>query len=501
MDIFLSFQMWYITISALNYICAYYFLNYVFKNRYAAVLGAFIFAFSIALNSQLTHAQTFPRFVIPLSLWMAVRFSEDLKLSSFFFTLILLVYQFYCGVYLGFMLAIPVCIFLFFIVLRAIIVMRNEVRNLRWFSGIIVLTAVNILLLLPLMIPYMERNIIPDPEHYNLISASLPSLNSYLFSPKGSMFWNFLSSNGLQYTAWWDHQIFTGGLAVTCFIASAICLLYHLLRSRITLNKTVITALLTLTGFITLVLFLRIDNFSLYYTIYQIPGFSSMRSLTRIINVELIFFAIATAFIFSLIMEKYKKQTMLIYITALFFLVIDNYQKPEYLHRTNVNSARERTLDLEKAYSVLPVGSLVSYEPGKIESDPVHYQLDGMLAAQKFNLISLNGYSAECPREYVLYWHAPGTKSRNFWLCKKVISFDTIFTVDEKANINKFAISEIKRDCNLIVAKEKLDFFIQTIRADKKWMEHILEKALKQNIPIDSMIQLDAQWMLENLNN
>jgi hypothetical protein len=75
-DVYLSYQLWFVTVSVLNYLTAYYFLKYVFKNNYAAVLGAFIFAFSLALQSQLTHSPTFPSFSIPLALLYSLKFSD-----------------------------------------------------------------------------------------------------------------------------------------------------------------------------------------------------------------------------------------------------------------------------------------------------------------------------------------------------------------------------------------------------------------------------------------
>ncbi|MFN2430942.1 MAG: hypothetical protein ABR574_13060, partial [Cryomorphaceae bacterium] len=77
-DVYTSFQWWYAVLVILNFSAAYLFLNYVFKNRYAAALGAFVFAFSIGIHSQGYHAQTFARFAIPIALLMAVKFKESL---------------------------------------------------------------------------------------------------------------------------------------------------------------------------------------------------------------------------------------------------------------------------------------------------------------------------------------------------------------------------------------------------------------------------------------
>jgi hypothetical protein len=54
-DVYLAFQLWMVSITILNYCCAYLFINYLIKNKFAAALGAFIFAFSVALVSQYSH--------------------------------------------------------------------------------------------------------------------------------------------------------------------------------------------------------------------------------------------------------------------------------------------------------------------------------------------------------------------------------------------------------------------------------------------------------------
>jgi len=152
-DVYLSYQLWFVTVSVHHKNEKVYFLKYVFKNNYAAVLGAFIFAFSLALQSQLTHSQTFPRFAIPLALLMAVKFSEELKPKYFLYTLIFVVYQIYCGIYLGFMLTIPVTILFILIVIKSVIEGSNKIFNGKWLMQMAGSLFISRLVLLPLMLP------------------------------------------------------------------------------------------------------------------------------------------------------------------------------------------------------------------------------------------------------------------------------------------------------------------------------------------------------------
>src|SRR3989338_385143 len=77
-DIETSFQLWYILVTVFNFTACYFFLKWLFHNRYAAVLGAFVFAFSLTLQTQVTHAQTFPRFFIPLAILFLLLYHKAL---------------------------------------------------------------------------------------------------------------------------------------------------------------------------------------------------------------------------------------------------------------------------------------------------------------------------------------------------------------------------------------------------------------------------------------
>ena len=42
-----------------------------------------------------------------------------------------------------------------------------------------------------------------------------------------------------------------------------------------------------------------------------------------------------------------------------------------------------------------------------------------------------------------------------------------------------------------------IDYYEKKIRSDVNWLKQIEEKAKEKNIPLDSMIKLDATWMFE----
>jgi hypothetical protein len=490
-DIFKSFQLWYLVVTALNYICAFYFLKYILGNNYAAALGAFIFAFSIALQSQLSHAQTFPRFAIPLAFLYAVKFSKEFEPRYFLFTLLFIVYQIYCGIYLGLMLSIPIGIYFLILFVKKLINDKRLYFNRTWLIAMILYSLLIIIILIPIIHPYLERKIPPSLEHYQEIFQSLPTINSHLFSQEGSLFWDSLSKVTQHYTAWWDHQIFAGGIATACLILSFIVFIYLYTVSKQNTSAYSNIFILLLTGLITIIFYIRFDDFSPYYLIYHLPGFSSMRSLARIINIELIFFALATAFMYSFIIKKYLKYNSLLFGISFFILIGDNYFFQDKMYRTKLSLAKDRLEGIQKTFEAIPAGSVVSYEPLKLESASIYYQIDAMLAAQKYNLKTINGYTARCPGEFSLYWNEPNENNRNYWLLSKKSDLDTLYVIMSLDSIEKINYKGI-------LQKMRLENLINYIKTDNKWMQDIEQKAIKNNISLDSMVILDAIWIIEN---
>lgn len=495
-DPFTAYQLWYLVVAALNFLTCYFFLKYVFKNPYAAILGAMVFAFSMALQSQLTHAQTVPRFAIPLAFWMLVKFKDNFEPKYFFAAVLFVVYQIYCGIYLGFMLIVPFTAFLILMVIQNYEQLKINFSNKIWKRQIIKSLLINVVILAPLIIPYLGRNIAPNFKHYLHISNSIPTLISYFYSQQGSLLWDFLSETGAGRAAWWDHQIFTGGISTICFFIVLGIISSRLYKTRMCLKTLSSLYLMLFAGFITFFIFLRIESISAYIFIYFLPGFSSMRSLTRIINIELLFFAISTAWVFKYIFDKAKKLSFVLFLIFVSLFITDNYFYRDEVYITDKNIAISRTNIIDSLLSTIPKHSIISYEPACDKNDAIYFHIDAMLAAQKHNLYSVNGYTASCPGDYAPFWDNIDEISRNNWLSSKDITFDTLYVVKSSSELIKIHRNEICKSDSF--NQQKLNDLIKFIRGDEKWMQHIEQKAKDRNIPLDSMILLDAIWTIEN---
>lgn len=412
-----AFQLWYLLIVAFNYTAAFLFFKKLLRNDVAAVCGAMIFAFSIALQSQMGHAQTYPRFATPLAFLGLLYFFETQKPRHFFMALLAMVYQLYCGIYLGFLTAIPFALTLVYSFIFNRKTYWQQIKQRKWIISMALYVITAIILLLPLMIPYLRRAGQTGFYPYENISGSIPTFMSYFFSWKGSLLWDSFSETCIQYPAFWDHEIFTGGFAslglITMLLVTVALLLWKRFAASLPKNHF---NLFLITGFVTFFLFLRFGDVSLYRLIHMVPGYGSMRALQRIVNIELLFFAGAAAWLLGLVFKENKIWSYAAGFALIPLILLDNHVPSDFIHRREKTMSQQRINALIEKMKDIPKDAIVSYEPDSLESAPMDYQLDAMLATQSLGLKTLNGYTATSPDGYNTYWVNPGPESRRIWL-------------------------------------------------------------------------------------
>src|SRR5690606_17767604 len=117
----------------------------------------------------------------------------------------------------------------------------------------------------------------------------------------GSLLWNGLENIARDIPAWYDHQLFPGVFVYISIIATCFLLIKYKMQNHLELTLVLII------GLITLLFFIRIDDFTLYRYIYKIPGFHSLRSLTRIIGVDLLVFALSAGVLVNYLTQIFPK--------------------------------------------------------------------------------------------------------------------------------------------------------------------------------------------------
>jgi hypothetical protein len=413
LDIFTSFQAWAVTLAVLNFSAAYALIKHLLKSDMAAAIGAFVFAFSLGLAAQMNHAQMYPRFAIPLTILFLLLWFDRKQWKFFALSITCFVYQLYCGIYLGFMLLLP------YLLILAVLIWNNR----SWLKEMLsttkhkVLYGLTLLLngvfILLLFLPYLRRAKTSELFQYSQVAGSLPSPLSYVSSSPGSLIHGYLENTTVHYNAFWDHWIFPGWITLIAFLGVIVLVLIQSLNSLVSIHKY--TALVILAGALCFVVFLRVGDYSLYYFIHKLPGFSAMRSLARIINVELLFMGISVGIVFLLLKKKFSRFSIVFFFAFLFLLVIDNYQYSERILRNEKVLFEERHAQMMSKFNHLPTGSIVSYEPVDVEDNIAHVQLDVMLAAQALHLKSVNGYSGAAPHNFYKYWGQPNEENRLFY--------------------------------------------------------------------------------------
>ena len=425
-DLVTSFQLWIVVVVLLNYTSCYLFLKWLLKNKYAAVAGAFVFAFSIALHAQLAHVQVFPRYFIPLALWMLLLFKKNLNPKYFFWAVFFLVAQLYCGIYLGLFLIIPFAILIISILIIERRSLFSSIKLLKWWSGIIIPQLFNLFLLALLMLPYIEST--SEGKEYETVIGTVPSIYSFFSAHQGSLIWSGLSDVVKDHQYNWDHRLFVGGIAMLSIVVSILILFFNKVNQRIPrMSKNI--KLLMLVGVFTIVLFIRFDETSLYFLIFNLPGFNAMRSITRIINVELLFFGLAVGYLTHLLTEKFIRIKKFLFIILLGLLVIDNAHSDSSHGRTSKKDAQLRITHLKAKMKHIPEGSLVSYEPDEVIGPSHVYHIDAMLASQALNLKCVNGYSAMSPLNYDKFWREMNEETRLIWFKTKSFNPDNLYVI------------------------------------------------------------------------
>lgn len=425
LDKYASFQWWYVVLIILNYLCSYLFLFWLTKDKYSAALGAFVFTFSIALFGQLAHAQTYARFPIPLAFLFAIKFIKSLNTRHLLIVLILLVYQFYCALYLGFLLFIPIAILLCSVFLKKEFYLK--LRELKWIGSSILYLFSCILLLLPLATAYgnsparLEAEGVQSYYDFEIIAENIPSLYSYIFLDTLSIFWSSLTELKFHFERWWEHQLFSGITVAFAVLAVFSWILYARFYRKKKLEIWKVG--LFLSALVTFFLFLRIGDYTLYKFVYKLPGFYAIRAVQRIINIELIFLSAAVTIGSHLLLRRFKYQWVL-FIGIATLLVMDNYVVPWTYPSYKIETSKHRIEKLKAQMTYFEKGSIVSFESiEKLESFHLDH-IDAMLACQETGMISINGYSSKCAIGFCEYYTHPNSENRSIWLMLKENSSD-----------------------------------------------------------------------------
>ncbi len=406
-----SFQWWILVLFALNFICCFWALNKWSQNALLSAVGAYVFAFSLYNVGQIGHAQIFPKFMVPLIFYWCWKYLTENKIKYFFLTVFGIVFQFYCGIYLGF-LSIYILMFLFiayFIIYRDY-TFFNQFKKIKNTGYHLVILVIAILLLMPLMKPYIDVAHTLGMRKFENTVSSIPRLQSYFFPPYATVFWMFLyEQSAYGFELWWDHYLFIGALPLIGIIITP----FVLQSTKIDSQKRRFITFMLLGLFLSFIFCLNIGGYTLWRVIFEIPGFSSMRAINRIINTEVMYFIITFVFVFKELSQSNKIVKWIVFSFPV-LVILDNLIDANKTQRFDKMESQRKIEEIRKNISTqydkkYAVIAYMPINPLEVKAEDWHGKviqehLTVMLAAQDLNIPCVNAYTGSYPGNYMAFF-------------------------------------------------------------------------------------------------
>lgn len=399
-----AFQLWFLFGYLVNFVAAYYALSKLGISRLSSCVGAAIFSFAIPVTAHAGHAQLHYRFGVPLAVLFFIRFLEIKNLRLLTLSASWLVWQFYCGVYVGFFAGLLIAsIFAVYMFqnrtsFKTFLQFFSKEISESWSSGstgvkwLLILTWFALLILLVLLFyPYLQVSRLYEAKRsWGEISIMLPRLQSYLIADR-SWFWS--SPDAKLFAAIpmrHEHQMFPGAIPMLLLFAAII---YGARTADVAARSfgLMVSALGLL-----VVLTLSVGGFSLWYLFHWLPLASAIRAMTRIDLVMLLPLGFAVAYFLDRLREKGNWGTRLIWVLILPALFLE-------LHSTNLHSSQksEWRQRLEVKLQQVPENtardSVLFFSAPDNDGWWYKPELDAMWAAMKLGHKTMNGYSGNHP--------------------------------------------------------------------------------------------------------
>lgn len=427
-----SFQYWILALFALNFIACFWALYKWQNNIILASVGAYIFAFGIYLLGQLEHAQVFPRFAAPLTFYWFFKFLQTYKNNYFFYFLFGLVFQFYCGVYLGFILFY--CILFYFIshmiIYRDFNAISAFCRSKKMFFALISIV-VALISLWPMMSHYLSITKITGMRSFGELEPTISRPIAYFFTHVAATTWRGILSDHSQFAfeQWWSHFMFMGAVLWIAIITGIILLLTQHQKIDKRNLKSILLSL-----FLCLLFTTNFNGFSLYRCIYALPGFSSMRSIDRFINLESLVFVITMILVFSELLKISNKWKYLVY-TLPFLVIVDNRICTDELKSFDKGQSQKKVHEVQCVISnnydckssaiAFMVSNNSKMAPG-YHDKLIEDHITIILAAQALKVPVVNAYTGHYPEKYIDYFDNMDEQSLIEWSKKNGIDDKTI---------------------------------------------------------------------------
>lgn len=395
-----SFQLWFLFGYVFNFFAAYYALRKLRIGTFGAAIGGVIFAFALPTSGHAGHAQLHYRWALPLSVVALIRFLEGKNPKWLGVSFLLVVFQFYIGIYSGFFALLLVSsIFSVHFVTRFTWFRRSKrqintspqnlrMTNKKSLMPAFALSSAGVVALWMLFAPYLQvSRLYSGSRSWEEISSMLPRPSSYLIADHSTL-WSTFSSNFSDIPMRHEHQMFIGLIPLILLAMGA----FLAIRLKHSSSMAILGG-----GFFVVVFSIFINGASLWFLVHQLPLVSVIRAVTRVDQTLLFVAAYGAAFYVNWLLSRLNPKflTQLLVGTLIGVLLI-------------AEAASGRIGVSEKVEWRERVDNLVVSVPEGLPTDSVLFfaqtnppwfaaEIDAMWASLLSGRPTLNGYSGIFP--------------------------------------------------------------------------------------------------------
>jgi len=296
---------------------------------------------------------------------------------------------------------------------------RTQIKNN--YKRLALISAVSLGVFFPLIVPYIEISRVTGMRNFNELISTIPKPQSYFFTHIGATTWKGILSehSKFAFNDWWFHFMFVGAIPWIGIIIAIFILIKKPIHSNLTTLKTFFITLLLCVLFTT-----NFYGFTLYKIIHSIPGFSSMRSIDRFINIQSFLFILVFVAAANEIAKKNKSIGYLFYLLPFLSMYENKMEKWELKRFDKFQAQNEiqsvkNTLHLmydNRAEAVAFMVTNNDLTKPSYHDKLIKDHLSVMIAAQDLNIILVNAYTGHYPDHYMNYFDCMNEETLMEWL-------------------------------------------------------------------------------------
>jgi hypothetical protein len=401
-----SFQLWSLALFGLDYWCCFLALLLWQKRPWSAACGAFLFAFGIYGVAWVGHAQTLPRFLMPVALYLLWQWLSTGGARYIVFVAIVAVAQFYCSLSLGTALLYGM---LCLSVAHTLIHQREAAWRLLPTRQVILPLLASLLLaialLAPLLLPHLHIADAPGTFPIADTATAHPTLVSLFRAPAAALSWQDLAPTDPDPSA--QATLFMGAALWLPLLAIAVLLVRR--RLPATDRRSMATIALAWCCAVALTV---------------IPASFDLRATGGMVHLLATFMVMALALVAAWAERQGRWWAVSVALLLPCLLVVDGRLDPSRVERYDKHASRTAIAQVRKHLQrhaplvrdalcygpVLPV-----VEEHAREQALASAHLNAMLAAQELSLPIVNAYADRLPQEYAPLFDHPDRESLQRW--------------------------------------------------------------------------------------